>query len=43
MVSFFSLSVVCVCVLLGFEHRAYTLSPFFVKGFFEVGSHKLFA
>jgi hypothetical protein len=32
---------------LGFELRAYTLnhstSPFFVIGFFEIGSHKLFA
>jgi hypothetical protein len=32
---------------LGFELRAYTLSPFhqsfFVIGFFETGSHKLFA
>jgi hypothetical protein len=38
---------VCVCVLLVFELRAYTLSqfssPIFVMGFFEIGSHKLFA
>jgi hypothetical protein len=33
-------------VVLGFELRAYTTPPaffFFVKGFFEIGSHKLFA
>jgi hypothetical protein len=34
-------------VVLGFELRAYTLShstsPFFVMGFFEIGSCKLFA
>jgi hypothetical protein len=33
-------------VVLGFELRAYTLShstsPFFVKGFFEIGSPELF-
>jgi hypothetical protein len=36
---------VCVCVVLGFELRAYTLShstsPFFVMGFFEIESHDL--
>jgi hypothetical protein len=34
-------------VVLGFELRAYTLShstsPFFLKGFFEIGSRELFA
>jgi hypothetical protein len=34
-------------VVLGFKLRAYTLSPstgpFFVKGIFVIGSHKLFA
>jgi hypothetical protein len=38
--SFFFFSV------LGFEHRAFTLShsasPFFVMGVFEIGSHELF-
>jgi hypothetical protein len=38
---------VCVCVVLGFELRAYTMSHstslFFVKGFFKIGSHKLFS
>jgi hypothetical protein len=29
--------------VLGFELMAYTLSPFFVKGFFEIESCKLFA
>jgi hypothetical protein len=33
--------------ILGFELRAFTLShstsPFFVKGFFEIGSHGVFA
>jgi hypothetical protein len=37
----------CVCVLLGFDLRAYTLShsisPIFCDGFFEIGSHELFA
>jgi hypothetical protein len=34
-----------VCVLLEFEFRAFSLShsTFFVKGFFEIGSHELFA
>jgi hypothetical protein len=36
-----------VCVLLGFELRAFTLShstsPIFVMGFFEIGSCELFA
>jgi hypothetical protein len=33
-----------VCVVLGFELRAYTLSrsTFFVMAFFEIGSHELF-
>jgi hypothetical protein len=34
-------------VVLGFELRAYTLNhsttPFFIMGFFEIGSHELFA
>jgi hypothetical protein len=34
-------------VVLGFELRAYTLSPstspFFCEGFFKIGSHELFA
>jgi hypothetical protein len=34
-------------MVLGFELRTYTLShctsPFFVMGFFEIGSHELFA
>jgi hypothetical protein len=40
---------VCVCVVPGLELRAFTLSHstsfffFLVKGFFEIGSHKLFA
>jgi hypothetical protein len=38
---------VCVCVVLGFELKAFTLShstsPIFVKGFFKIGSHKVFA
>jgi hypothetical protein len=37
----------CVCVVLEFELRASTLShstsPIFVKGFFEIGFHELFA
>jgi hypothetical protein len=37
---------VCVCVVLGLGLRAYTLShstsPFFVMGFFEIASRKLF-
>jgi ascorbate-specific PTS system EIIC-type component UlaA len=37
----------CVCVVLGFELRAYTsshfTSPVFVMGFFAIGSHELFA
>jgi hypothetical protein len=36
----------CVCVVLGLEFRAYTLShftsPFFVMGVFKLGSPKLF-
>jgi hypothetical protein len=35
-----------ICCSLGFELRTFTLShstsPFFVMGFFEIGSHKLF-
>jgi hypothetical protein len=38
---------VFVCVVLGFELRAYTLShstsPFFIMGFFKIGSRELFA
>jgi hypothetical protein len=36
-----------VCVVLGLELRAFTLSqstnPIFVKGFFEISSHELVA
>jgi hypothetical protein len=36
-----------VCVVLGFALTSFTLShstsPFFVKGFFEIGFHELFA
>jgi hypothetical protein len=46
----FAKSYICLfIVVLGFEQRAYTLShstsplPFFVKGFFEIGSFTLFA
>jgi hypothetical protein len=39
--------LIFVCVVLGFELRAYTLShfhqPFFVMGFYEIRSRKLFA
>jgi hypothetical protein len=28
---------------LGFELRAYTMSPFFVMGFYEIGIRELFA
>jgi hypothetical protein len=32
-----------VFVVLGLEIRAYSISPFFVMGFFEIGSRELFA
>jgi hypothetical protein len=49
-VCLFSFVCVCVCVCvcgLWFELRAYTLGhsigPFFLMGFFEIGSQELFA
>jgi hypothetical protein len=44
--SFFLVFFVCLFAVLGFELRAFTLTHFikrFCDGFFEMGSHELFA